>query len=100
MVVRGPRDPGAVDGDGGSVAVRTEGTTSRGPPALARSDADEGRTAIWYEIADDHSVLELRAAVTSGHSLALHVVIDTDADMTIAWWETQNGMWVIEVGAA
>jgi hypothetical protein len=55
---------------------------------------------IWYELADDHSVLELRRAVSSAPVIALHVVIDTDADATIAWWETDNGMWVAVVGAA
>ena len=55
---------------------------------------------VWYELADDHSVLELRRAVPSAPLIALHVVIDADAGATIAWWETDNGMWVAVVGTA
>lgn len=57
------------------------------------------QSPVWYALADDHSVLELRAAA-KGPLLALHVVIDADADATIAWWETDNGMWVVPVGEA
>lgn len=67
-------------------------------PAAASA---ETRGSTWYEIADDHSVLEFRPATVAGGSLlALHVVIDSEADATIAWWETGNGMWVVHVGSA
>ncbi len=55
---------------------------------------------VWYELADDHSVLELRSAAATTPLLALHVVIDSEADATIAWWETENGMWVVPVATA
>jgi hypothetical protein len=102
MVVRGPRpgQPASVDGDGGPVATARTAETPRRSLGNAGPSGDRPTSPIWYEIADDHSVLELSAEATSGHSLALHVVIDTDADTTIAWWETENGMWVTEVGAA
>jgi hypothetical protein len=64
------------------------------------AEGEGGPGPLWYELADDHSVLQLRSATASGSSLSLHVVVDADADTTIAWWETENGMWVTEVGAA
>lgn len=60
----------------------------------------EPRGSLWYEIADDHSVLEFRSPTVAGGPLALHVVIDTEADATIAWWETDSGMWIAHVGSS
>jgi hypothetical protein len=60
----------------------------------------ETHGSLWYEIADDHSVLEFRPAYAAGSLLALHVVIDSEADATIAWWETENGMCIAHVGCA
>jgi hypothetical protein len=69
-----------------------------------RAAPNEGRVAlrspVWYALADDHSVLELRPTADAMPMLALHVVIDSDADATVAWWETENGMWVALVGSA
>jgi hypothetical protein len=57
----------------------------------------------WHEIADDHGFLELRAnALGSRPLLVLHVVFDSDAGGTLAWWEDEKGAWMVraEVGAA
>jgi len=71
---------------------------------VMRADPNEARIAlqspVWYALADDHSVLELRPTADSEPMLALHVVIDGEADATVAWWETENGMWVVLVGSA
>jgi hypothetical protein len=71
---------------------------------VMRAAPNESQAAIqgpvWYALADDHSVLELRSAAESSPMLALHVVIDGEADTTVAWWETENGMWVALVGSA
>lgn len=98
MVVRGPRQPGSDDDDRGSGVARSAATPR--PRVIVSPAGEEPQSPIWYEIAEDHSVLQLSAEATSGHSLALHIVIDTDADMTIAWWETENGMWITPVGTA
>jgi hypothetical protein len=58
------------------------------------------RSPVWYALADDHSVLELRPTADSTPTLSLHVVIDGEADTTVAWWETEHGMWVVVVGSA
>ncbi|HEY4013619.1 MAG TPA: hypothetical protein VGM06_09790 [Polyangiaceae bacterium] len=69
-----------------------------------RAAPNEGRAAlpspVWYALADDHSVVELRPTADAAPTLALHVVIDGEADATVAWWETENGMWVVLVGQA
>jgi hypothetical protein len=71
---------------------------------VMRADPSEARiplhSPVWYALADDHSVLELRPTADSEPMLALHVVIDGEADATVAWWETENGMWVVLVGSA
>jgi hypothetical protein len=71
---------------------------------VMRAAPNEGRVAlqrpVWYALADDHSVLELRPTTGATPMLALHVVIDGEADTTVAWWETENGMWVVIVGSA
>ena len=66
----------------------------------ADTGAGSARSSFWYELTDEHSVFEFRPATASGSLLALHVVIDADADATIAWWEADNGMWVVQVGSA
>ena len=80
----------------GSPTADTSGSAeSVGPAGLARG-------SLWYELTDEHSVMEFRPAAPAEIKLSLHVVIDTDADMTIAWWEAEhgadNGMWVAQVG--
>ncbi|MDP9000601.1 MAG: hypothetical protein M3O46_10870 [Myxococcota bacterium] len=58
---------------------------------------------LWHEIAEDHGFLELRAnLIPSSPFLALHIVFDRDAGGTIAWWESEDGEWMVaaDVGAA
>jgi len=69
----------------------------RADPRAARG-ARQG--PVGYALADDHSVLEFRPTLESGPMLALHVVIDDESDGTVAWWETEQGMWVVPVGSA
>jgi hypothetical protein len=58
---------------------------------------------LWHEIADDHGFLEVRAdTLASSPLLVLHIVFDADAGGTLAWWENEDGAWMVraEVGAA
>jgi hypothetical protein len=95
MPLQFPATEVGTDGTGSDATCRNVGN----PGGSAGSADDCGSGPLWYELADDHSVLQLPSYATSGTSLALHVVIDAEADATIAWWETENGMWVAEVGA-
>ena len=57
----------------------------------------------WFDLAEDHGVLELPEHLTSpGPALELHVVISSDGTGTVAWWESDDGGWlgVVDVGLA
>jgi hypothetical protein len=95
-----PAADGGGDGDGGTDSTSLGGSAPLGAKPAAVPDASSLRRQVWYQLTDDHSVLELPTARTSGLTLALHVVVDADADATIAWWEVESGVLVTQVGAA
>lgn len=47
----------------------------------------------WFELEPDHGVLELDERLTCGVGFELHVVVDSETDDTIAWWE-REGEWL------
>ena len=57
--------------------------------------------AQWFDLAEDHGVLELHERFTCGVGLELHLVTDSETGETIAWWE-REGEWfaVADVGRA
>jgi len=57
--------------------------------------------AQWFDLEEDHGVLELHERTFGGIGLELHIVIDSETGDAIAWWE-REGEWfaVAHVGRA
>ena len=57
--------------------------------------------AQWFDLDDDHGVLELHERVAEGVGLELHVAHTLRFGL-IAWWERDDGAWLgmVEVGRA
>ena len=55
----------------------------------------------WFDLEPDHGVLEFDERLTYGVGFELHIVIDSEAGDSIAWWE-REGEWfaVADVGRA
>ena len=55
--------------------------------------------AQWFDLAEDHGVLELHERVAGGTGLELHLVVDHETDDSIAWWE-REGEWFAAASVA
>jgi hypothetical protein len=51
-----------------------------------------------HDLSVDHVVIELHEALTAPSlAVELHVVQDSDTGETIAWWEDENGTFLLSV---
>ena len=48
---------------------------------------------IWFDLGETHAVLEFDAS-PEGRALELHVVVQSDGSGTVAWWESESGLWL------
>jgi hypothetical protein len=64
------------------------------PPAASfRWESME--TLIWFDVGPDYGVLEVDEAITApGPALELHLLIDRETGMTVAWWSSDGGAWL------